>query len=174
MHFAHYKKIKIVNSGILSFTVHIFAHAYRFRIENISTFTLRNTELNPKQNQIIIHPKKQKKMKKLIALLIIAVVAFGCGSQGEKSTQNQEQETVTIDPANLETIEIEVHGMTCGGCERTVKNAVEELPGVQEVTASHTDSVAVVIFDKTQAGFGAMKAAINDKGYKAIDYKVVE
>ena len=85
-------------------------------------------------------------MKNLIMLLLIAVVTFGCGS----------------------------HGMTCGGCERTVKNAVGELPGVQEVTASHTDSVAVVIFDKTQAGFDAMKSAINDKGYKAIDYKVVE
>lgn len=113
-------------------------------------------------------------MKNLIVLLIIAVVAFGCGSQGEKSTQEQSQETVAIDPANLETIEIEVHGMTCSGCERTVKKAVGDLPGVQEVTASHTDSVAVVIFDKTQSGFEAMKAAINDKGYKAVDYKVVE
>lgn len=113
-------------------------------------------------------------MKKLIVLLLIAVVAFGCGSQGEKSTQNQEQETVTIDPANLETIEIEVHGMTCGGCERSVQNAVGNLPGVQEVKASHSDSLAIVTFDKTQSDFEAMQATINDKGYQAVGFKMVE
>lgn len=113
-------------------------------------------------------------MKKVLIYLFIAMMAVACGSQGEKASQEQAQETKAIDPANLETIAIEVHGMTCNGCERTVQTAVGKLAGVQDVKASHLDSTAIVTFDKTQANYDEMKAAIADKGYTAIDFKVIK
>jgi len=114
-------------------------------------------------------------MNKLIALLIITSIIISCGQQSNKTTQqDQSKETQTIAPANLETIEIAVYGMTCGGCERTVQTAVGKLQGVQSVVASHLDSTAIVTFDKTKATFGEMKTAIADKGYKAGDFRVIE
>lgn len=117
---------------------------------------------------------KTHTMKNIIYILLIAIAFYACGSQGNKTGTETSTTVETIDPANLETIEIAVYGMTCGGCEKTVKTAVGNLPGVQEVTASHTDSVAVVTFDKTKSGFEEMKAAITGKGYKVADFKVVE
>jgi copper chaperone len=113
-------------------------------------------------------------MKKIIYIFLILIAAYACGSQGNNNNSETTTQAETIDPANLETIEIAVYGMTCGGCEKTVKTAVGNLPGVQEVTASHTDSTAIVTFDKTKSGFEEMKVVINDKGYQAIDYKVVK
>lgn len=114
-------------------------------------------------------------MKKAFLLLIITSFIISCNSNQENKTSDENtQQSAVVDPANLETIEISVHGMTCGGCERTVQKAVSSLPGVQEVKASHTDSVAIVTFDKTQSGFKEMKTAINDKGYEALDFKIVE
>ncbi len=114
-------------------------------------------------------------MKKLLILFAISLVMLACGTQNHKTESTETQEAVeTIDPASLETIEIAVIGMTCGGCERTVQTAVGNLPGVQSVKASHTDSTALVTFDPGQTTFEAMKAAIIDKGYAVEDYAMVE
>jgi len=114
-------------------------------------------------------------MKNILSLVLISFMIFSCGTQQEKSaTENQTETIQSIDPANLETIEIAVNGMTCGGCERTVQTAVGSLPGIQSVKASHLDSTAIVTFDKTKATFQEMQAAITDKGYDALDFKVIE
>ncbi|MCF8367215.1 MAG: cation transporter [Bacteroidales bacterium] len=114
-------------------------------------------------------------MKKILSLLLITFVIFSCGPQGEKSSSSQQGEEIqSIDPANLETIEIAVYGMTCSGCERTVQTAVGKIPGVQSVKASHLDSTAIVTYDKTKANFEAMKTSITDKGYEVKDFKITE
>lgn len=114
-------------------------------------------------------------MKKMLTLLLICFVVISCGSQSDKSTsQDDSSATENIVPANLETIEIAVYGMTCGGCENTVKTAVGKLPGVQSVKASHTDSTAIVTFDKTKVDFEQMKVVITDKGYQAVEYKLIK
>lgn len=114
-------------------------------------------------------------MKKLLSLLSISLLLFACNSQSNQSSTKEESAVEqTIDKANLETIEIAVYGMTCGGCERTVQNAVGNLPGVHSVKASHQDSTAIVTFDKSKTNFSKMKATITDKGYDVVDFKVVE
>ncbi len=108
-------------------------------------------------------------------IFFIITGIFSCaGNSGSHETSEDAIEQVSFDPANLETIEIEVHGMTCNGCERTVQTAVGQLAGVKEVKASHTDSTALVTFDKTKTSFAEMKSAINGKGYNALDYEVVK
>lgn len=107
-------------------------------------------------------------MKFLTYLLPVILLMMACGGQGDSSKTSE-----TFDPANLETIEIAVHGMTCGGCENTVKTAVEKLPGVQAAIASHTDSTTVVTFDKTKTDFEAMEAAIKGRGYSVHGFKTV-
>lgn len=112
---------------------------------------------------------------RILVIIFIVTAIWSCGgNSGSHETSEDASEQVSFDPANLETIEIEVHGMTCNGCERTVQTAVGQLAGVKEVKASHTDSTATVTFDKTKTSFAEMKSAINDKGYNAIEYEVVK
>jgi len=107
-------------------------------------------------------------MKKFFSLMLIVILLYACGSQ---STQTESSEQKSIDPANIETVEIAVTGMTCNHCEMTIQKAVKALPGVQDVKASHIDEIAVVSFDKTQTTVDEMKAAIADKGFEPGEYK---
>ena len=113
-------------------------------------------------------------MKNFVFLFVITIIMVSCGQQsGNQQTNGEATKTEVIAPENLEKIEIAVVGMTCEGCERTVQTAVKNLPGVQEVKASHLDSTAVVTFDKTKTTFEQMQTAINEKGYEALSFKAV-
>ena len=46
-----------------------------------------------------------------------------------------------------ETLNLHVTGMTCGGCENSVKRALARLEGVITVEASHSEQRVSVIYD---------------------------
>jgi copper chaperone len=60
--------------------------------------------------------------------------------------------------------QITVEGMSCGGCEENVENALRDLPGVENAEADNeTDSVTV----KGDASDEDVVAAVEDAGYTA-------
>lgn len=59
---------------------------------------------------------------------------------------------------------IDVDGMSCGGCERNVVEALEDVSGVSEANASHEAGTATVEGD---ANGENLVAAIEDAGYEA-------
>jgi len=63
------------------------------------------------------------------------------------------------------TRRFDVTGMSCGGCERSLKSAVSRLPGVSVVAASHEDQSATVTYDEGTVTPEAIAAAIRDAGY---------
>jgi len=66
----------------------------------------------------------------------------------------------------MKTISIE--GMTCGGCENSVKEALLKVEGVNRVVSiSHTQKSAVVCVDATKSSDDALVKAVADKGYSA-------
>jgi copper chaperone CopZ len=65
-----------------------------------------------------------------------------------------------------ETIQLAVTGMTCGGCERAVTRALQQLPGVQAVEASHQDERVRVTYDAAQVDEAALRARIEAAGYQ--------
>ena len=65
-----------------------------------------------------------------------------------------------------EHITLNVHGMTCGGCENAVKRAVSMVGGVSAVTASHKDHQVTVEFDASRTARAAIEQAIQDAGYE--------
>ncbi len=67
----------------------------------------------------------------------------------------------------VETATIAVLGMGCGGCERTVRMAVSELPGVMAVTADHVADEVEVEFDPAHVGLGEIRAAVRAAGFQA-------
>lgn len=65
----------------------------------------------------------------------------------------------------MRTETLEVRGMTCGGCERRIRDAVSALPGVTSVVAEHIGDEVEVTFDETSVGLDAIRSAIGVEGF---------
>jgi copper chaperone len=66
----------------------------------------------------------------------------------------------------VETLTLEVHGMTCGGCERRVRDAVGALDGVATVTPEHIGDEVAVTFDAARVDAAQIAAAIAGLGFR--------
>jgi len=75
------------------------------------------------------------------------------------------------DSVNYQTLVIRVGGMTCGGCEMTIENAVAGIPGVGDIDANHLDSTATVIFDPSVTSIKQISDTINMTGYVVLGKK---
>jgi copper chaperone len=62
------------------------------------------------------------------------------------------------------TVTLQVEGMTCGGCEQSVRQAVERVPGVNEAAADHQAGVVSVRMLES-ADIVAVRGAILDAGF---------
>jgi copper chaperone CopZ len=67
-----------------------------------------------------------------------------------------------------------VEGMTCGGCEKHVSDAVYGVAGVIEIRASYAEKNTVVIYDAQQTDPEKIAAAIATTGYTVTDYTTTE
>ena len=75
---------------------------------------------------------------------------------------------ITGDPvaAHMEETTLEVRGMSCDGCESTVKNALEALEGVTSATADHETSEVRVSHEETTVDRDALRGTVEDVGYE--------
>jgi copper chaperone len=65
----------------------------------------------------------------------------------------------------VETLTLEVRGMTCGGCERRVRDAVGVLDGVVTVTPEHIGDEVEVTYEAARVDACLMAAAIAGLGF---------
>ena len=107
-------------------------------------------------------------MKNLTLIFIIVVFALmSCNS----SSKEQKEEVVLEESVSVEgqsTVQLHIEGMTCAGCENTIKAGLESIPGVVEVKASHVDSNAIVVYDANLVTVEDMSKVVEKKGYKYI------
>ena len=69
------------------------------------------------------------------------------------------------DNIKMETVTLRVTGMTCGGCENSVKRALGRLDGVADVAASHAQQSVTVTFDPGTSTLDAIRERIVAAGY---------
>lgn len=76
---------------------------------------------------------------------------------------------------NLDTLVVEIEGMTCEACAATVEKALASVPGVAGVEVSYEERQAVVVAEPTVSE-EALKRAVMDAGYtvKALHRKSTE
>ena len=65
----------------------------------------------------------------------------------------------------MASINLNVEGITCGGCEKSIRNALLENEGVSEATASHETGVVAIEFDDSKIQADQLKKAIEDAGF---------
>jgi len=60
---------------------------------------------------------------------------------------------------------INVAGMSCGGCEKSISNALLAHDGVNSVNASHSAGTVEIDFDDSKIQHGQLAAAIEAAGF---------
>ena len=110
-------------------------------------------------------------MKKLSLIMLIAMLISACSN-----APTTEQKTETVSPAAIQIAIIDVTGMHCDACVKTITASLDELEGVEDVIVSLEYEQAKVKFDPEKVGTEDFKAAIEDKGYGIgeIEMKVLE
>jgi len=110
----------------------------------------------------VILKSKLNYMKNLFFIALIAAFIAGCAG---KTTSTENAAEVTTTAVANKTVTVAIEGMTCSGCENTVKESVTKIAGVTEIKASHLDSTAVVSFDSTKTSVAAIGEAVTEAGY---------
>lgn len=78
------------------------------------------------------------------------------------------KEVVIVDAFDIQTLQLDVEGMTCEACDSHVAYAAQEVDGVIEVQADHKTGKAEVKYDKTKTSKEDIIKSINATGYKVV------
>ena len=65
----------------------------------------------------------------------------------------------------LQTLQLTVTGMTCGGCESAVTRVLGQIDGVEDVSASHAANLVGVVYDTERVTRAILKERIEELGY---------
>jgi copper chaperone len=65
----------------------------------------------------------------------------------------------------MANINLNVEGITCGGCEKSIRNALLENDGVSEVTASHETGVVSIEYNDTKIQQEQLRQTIEAAGF---------
>lgn len=65
-----------------------------------------------------------------------------------------------------QSVELKVEGMHCGGCVRSVTNAIKRVNGVKEAEVSLENETASVEFDTTITNLLEISLSVEEAGYK--------
>lgn len=65
----------------------------------------------------------------------------------------------------MQTLQLEISGMTCGGCTNRVTKALNDVKGVEKVIVSLTAHQATVQYDEKLTNPEHLKSAVKVAGY---------
>jgi len=105
-----------------------------------------------------------------ILLLVFSLFIIGCGKSDNQTTSKTDNQTST-DEQNVQisgddkSVTIQCSGMTCTGCENSVKNKVKKVSGVKEVIADYKTNTVKATYDEKKTNLDAIKDAISDAGF---------
>ncbi|MCA1038641.1 copper chaperone CopZ [Bacillus infantis] len=68
----------------------------------------------------------------------------------------------------METITLEVKGMSCGHCVKAVEGSVGKLEGVSAVKVDLDNGKVNVEYDSSIVNLGEIKETIDDQGYDVV------
>lgn len=123
-----------------------------------------NCEITPRQNFM-----QTKTFLSIVTVFAAVMLAFPSYAY-VFYPQTQDQQ-VTADKANVQTVEIKIKGMTCAGCEGHVNSEVNKLAGILKVKTSYDDGNTLVQFDKTKTDVKQIEKAVLATGYKVTETK---
>lgn len=116
----------------------------------------------------------------LIVLFISAAILLGCNKSDKQTSDNKTDKQTTEQKSDNKTIqtsgtdkavEIQCSGMTCTGCENSLKSKVKKVDGVKEVIADYKTNTVKASYDPDKTNPDAIKNAITAAGYNVESVK---
>lgn len=68
----------------------------------------------------------------------------------------------------MESINLNINGMTCSGCVASVTRVLKAVPGVASAEVTLTPGRAAIQFDSARTSASQLKAAVEDAGYDVV------
>jgi len=68
----------------------------------------------------------------------------------------------------MEKLTLNIQGMSCGHCKKSVEGALQNLTGVSSAEVNLENGTVDVTFDETKVNVDAMKEAIEEQGYDVV------
>ena len=68
----------------------------------------------------------------------------------------------------METLTLNIKGMTCGGCVKSISNVLQPLSGVSSVNVSLEQNNATIQYDPAKVKPAQFKSAIEDAGFEVL------
>lgn len=66
-------------------------------------------------------------------------------------------------------IELNIAGMTCGGCAKSITSALQNCVGVEQVKVDHVAGIAQIVFDSAQTNAQELKTVVEDAGFDVLN-----
>ena len=82
-----------------------------------------------------------------------------------------EKKIIIVAKANIQTINLQVKGMTCAACEEHINHSVNQLNGILKVKSSYENGNTKIEFDNSKTTIEEIKKAVNATGYSVINTK---
>lgn len=98
-------------------------------------------------------------MKRVLYIAFISIALSACSS---KQHSGGKENT----PVAMVEVNLKIEGMTCDECEASIKKGVNELAGIDSISANYEDSTAFVRFDSSKTNLKEISEAIAKRGYE--------
>ena len=112
---------------------------------------------------------QSKKFLGIVTVFAALMLAFPYYSDSLYS--NNKKEVMIVNAQDIQTLQMDIEGMTCASCNKHVTHAAEELDGVIEAKADYKTGKAEVKFDKTKTSKVTIVKSINKTAYTVIEDK---
>jgi copper chaperone len=66
----------------------------------------------------------------------------------------------------MQSVKLNVQGMSCGHCVKAVEGSVGELEGINQVKVKLEEAMVEVSFNESQVSLHKIKKTIEDQGYE--------
>jgi mercuric ion transport protein len=105
----------------------------------------------------------------IVTIFVIIMTAFPYYSS--VFYPKSEKEIIVVDKANIQTINLEIKGMTCTSCEEHINHSVNQLIGIVNIKSSYENGNAEIEFDNSKTTIEEIEKAVNSTGYSVINTK---
>lgn len=108
----------------------------------------------------------------LAMITVFAVVMTAFPYYSAVFYPDNQKEVVLTAQSNIQTVYVDIEGMTCQSCEQHVTYEINKLAGIVKAETSYDNANAVIEFDASKTSILEIEQAVNSTGYKANKLKI--
>jgi len=105
----------------------------------------------------------------LLLVTIFAALMIAFPSYAKVFFPKNKKASIVVEKSNIQTVELNIKGMSCEACEAEVNHEVIKLPGIIQSKVSYKKRNAIVQFDTSKTAIKNIVAAINATGYIVVN-----